>query len=122
MQVQTILSMLDFLFKNKESIWLEAYSAGFTKGLDIAGIKEITGKVKDQEIQNSLSRLDEMVMKRIDELKLVHLKSVAEVVAKKNEFITKRTSTQNISDQNKYDNFIKVLDWVIEHRNGDQIL
>ncbi len=108
-----------------DSVWAEAFGHGFSKAWDMmvpvmmSGIEKVKEQIRNQEIEESLPRLNTMVNQRIQELGNYDLKPVAEIIAKKLEFSNKKAKISDTLEQQKYDNFIKTLDWVIGHRNGN---
>ena len=83
------------------------------------GIQKVKDEIRNQEIDNSMPRLNSMVNERITQLGKYELKPVEELIAKKNEFIMRKAKATDLIEKQKYDNFIKTLDWMLVSRNGN---
>ena len=108
-----------------DSVWAEAFGHGFSKAWDMMlpimmdGIQKVKDEIRNQEIDNSMPRLNSMVNERITQLGKYELKPVEELIAKKNEFIMRKAKATDLIEKQKYDNFIKTLDWMLVSRNGN---
>lgn len=107
-----------------DHVWESAFSQGFSKAWDMMvplmtqGLEKVKEKIKEQEIENSLPRIDLVVGQKVKELGNKKLVEIHAIEQKKREFIAKAQFAKE-EEKKKYENYLHVLDWILGSRNGD---
>lgn len=109
-------------------VWTEAFSLGFGKAFDLMKdvIKKATKGREDYfkdtaytEALNNVGKIADEKIKKVDDL---ILKQKFEIVNKREEFIKKRQKAEELQDTvsiTKYQNYIVVLDWMVNNGFGN---
>ena len=106
------------------NIWETSFSQGFSKAWDMMiplmkdGLDKVKEKIREEEIESSLPRVDQVVEQRIKELGKHDLLETHQLQAKKREFELKMAKASD-EDKPKFANYIHVIDWVLGSRNGN---
>ena len=102
-----------------DSVWLTAFSKGYEKAWEsmwpvmLDGVQKVKQSIERQAIDATVSRLDETVFQRAEELGHVNARSISVIREKRAEFLHKRTQTKEKTDREKYDHFLEALDWML---------
>jgi len=108
-----------------DHVWESSFSQGFSKAWDMMiplmkkGIEKTHEKIRQEEIENSFPRIDSIVEQRVKEIGEVTLVEKANIEQKKREFQLKLSKSQNDEEKKKLTNYISVLDWVTDGKNGN---
>jgi hypothetical protein len=108
-----------------DSIWINAFSKGFEKAWDTMlpfmtqGVDNAKDAIRNHELENSFPRLNALVENKVKELGDLHLIETAKVEAKRSEFEMRLPRVTDIIERQKLENFIQVLNWCLEKRNGN---
>ena len=107
------------------NIWETSFSQGFSKAWDMMipimkeGLDKAREKIRDEEIEASLPRVDLIVEQRVKELGSPSLLETHQLQAKKREFEAKMNKAIDSDDKSKFKNYIHVIDWILGSRNGN---
>lgn len=108
-----------------DHVWESAFSQGFSKAWDMMvplmkqGVEKTKEKIRQEEIENSFPRIDMIVDQKIKQIGEISLVEKHMVDQKKKEFESKRMNSQNEDEKKKLTNYISVLDWVMDGKNGN---
>ena len=108
-----------------DSIWTSAFSQGVSKSWDMMlpimmeGIFKLKETIRNQEIDNSIPRIEEVVTQRINDIGNYELIKSHNLESKRKECLQKLTIAENSEDKIKLSSYIKILDWVLGSKNGN---
>ena len=102
-----------------DSVWLVAFAKGYEKAWEsmwpvmLDGVQKVKQSIERQAIDATVSRLDQTVLQRAEELGHVNARSISVIRDKRAEFLHKRAQAQEKSDRQKYDCYLEALDWML---------
>jgi len=108
-----------------DQIWTNAFSQGVSKAWDMMvpimaeNVKKAKETIRNQEIDNSLPRIESVVEQRLRDMGSYDLISAHQLEAKRKECVLKLGKQLTPDDKLKIESYIKILDWVIGVRNGN---
>ena len=100
-----------------DQVWISAFTAGFNKACDsIPVLKDNIEKVKDviksDAIDSTISNLESVIKRRIDDAGLVHLKTANDLLSKKEQFEKRLGQVKEEAEKTKYKSYIEILNWM----------
>lgn len=108
-----------------DAIWTSAFSQGFSKAWDTispmmkSGIEKAKEKIRVQEIEESIPRIDSVVEQRLKEIGSYDLIQSHMLESKRRECENKLSQTKDLSEKIRLESYIKIIDWVLGSRNGN---
>ena len=106
-----------------DSVWVEAFSRGFEKAWDAmwpimsSGVAGMKALIEQQAIDATLERLDQTVLTRAEALGQVQVREKQDLLAKQQEFTSKRDTAKLPADKERYSHYLTALDWIL-YANG----
>ena len=110
-----------------DSVWVEAFSQGFSKAFDMAsvihqkGLDKLLEQARDSAIDQAIASLDAVVAKRIQEAGSINLQLPHVLLTKRRVFEQKLSQSKSEDRKAQCKYYIEVIDWVIGAQNGDQV-
>ena len=107
------------------NIWESSFTLGFSKAWDMMlpvmsnGLEKVKENIRNNEIEESFTRIDLVTEQKIEKLREKGLAELHKIDSKLGEFRRKLANAKDDSERQKYANFISVLEWVLERRNGN---
>ena len=96
------------------------YQRGFADGYCEAmrqGLPALAQRVRDQAIEEALTRLEPAIIQRAEGLGGVRVRETIELMKKQEEFSVKRQAAKDVQEQVKYDHYLTALGWML-NANG----
>ncbi len=108
-----------------DAVWTTAFSHGVSKSWDMMlpimmrGIEKVKETIRNQEIYESIPRIDSVVEQRLKETGRYELIPAHQLEAKKRECYLKLGKVTDPNDVIRLNSYISILDWVLVSRNGN---
>lgn len=105
----------------REQIFMEGFSQGFKLAWSTMlpyvqqSIQQGLLKVKEQTLEEALTRLEPEVLTRLERAKQVHLRPQAELLAKQRQFEHKLRETKD----SRYGYYLEALAWALNGSHGE---
>ena len=106
-------------------VWAEAMGTGFRMAFEmlLPLMREGYGKAHnllfDAAVNDTLQNLEGTIQRRLTEAGQGHLRPLADLQAKRADFVRKREDAVSEADKERYDHYVKALDWALAGTNGN---
>ena len=101
-----------------DQVWVSAFGSGFNKAFEQMqplideAIKKSQRSIQDKAIEESINRIDDVVLDSIDKLKLHHLRPVQEIEMKKTILLDKLGNSKE-EDRLRRQHYIEAIEWMM---------
>lgn len=101
-----------------DGVWVEAFTAGFTKAWDMMqplmtdGVVKMKQTIRDEAIDETLRGLETHIAWRIDAAANTQLKSANEVLSKKEDLRSRIASSKIEEEKIQLTHYLEALDWI----------
>lgn len=111
-----------------DQVWVSSFTSGFNTAYSSMSAflqKDVEVKrdiIRETAYNEAIGHLEPTIQKRFEDANLSELKPISDILAKKEDFEAKVSTTkEGSSDRVKYESYVKALEWVLSHVDGNQL-
>lgn len=104
--------------KEKDQVWMDGFSQGFSKAWDMMmpimlnGIEKVKDQIRNKAFDDAVKNVEPALLKKIEELGRIELKASNEIEKKMNELNQRYMEAKNQDERYQITNYIEAIKWV----------